>query len=450
MLEELNSILELVTIFVSMFLLERYVFLEPGMEMKKQRFFYLISVCAVLFIYVFFGKDAATLVTLIAGGLNISLARKEHRLRGFFLIVPLPGIIDGFVIPILVIPVNLMSVSQTGQLVYGFIIYGLLIFLLFLFYWKGKNWRLWFQTEMQSRHLHTWEKFLLYMVGILMLFFSNVLFAMLGSNSAGKLRSVEERLVVNQLILNICILGITAFILTITIIVLIMQGSKRSYYHEKVSDMQLNMIVVMAEIIENRDENTGGHVKRTAKYVEVIAKTLKKQGVFPDILTERYLSDMVAAAPLHDIGKIHVSDVILNKPGKLTEEEFQIMKSHAAAGRDLLLHAKKHLGAFAYLDMAVDMAAYHHEWWDGRGYPDGIKGEEIPLCARIMAVADVFDALVSKRCYKQAMPLEKAYGIIREESGTHFDPVVVDAFFASLEEIEAISRGDMVLSFDEM
>ena len=114
------------------------------------------------------------------------------------------------------------------------------------------------------------------------------------------------------------------------------------------------------------------------------------------------------------------------------------MKSHAAEGRDLLLRAKQQLGESSYLNIAIDMAAYHHEWWNGKGYPDQIAGEAIPLCARIMAVADVFDALVSKRCYKNAMPVEKAYSIIREESGTHFDPVVVDAFFDSICQIEAV------------
>jgi len=139
---------------------------------------------------------------------------------------------------------------------------------------------------------------------------------------------------------------------------------------------------------------------------------------------------MVVAAPLHDIGKIHIPDAVLNKPGKLTEEEFEVMKTHTTAGEELLTHAKAELGESGYLNTAVEMAAYHHEWWNGKGYPYGISGEEIPLCARIMAVADVFDALTSKRCYKSAMPLEKAYAIIREESGTHFDPAIVEAFFA--------------------
>ena len=194
--------------------------------------------------------------------------------------------------------------------------------------------------------------------------------------------------------------------------------------------MQSGMISFMAEVVENRDDNTGGHIRRTAKYVDGIAKELKRRGGYSDILTDRYMENMMVAAPLHDIGKIHIPDAVLNKPGRLTEEEFEIMKTHTTAGEELLAHAKEELGESEYLIMAVEMAAYHHEWWNGNGYPYGISGEEIPLAARIMAVADVFDALTSKRCYKDAMPLEKAYAIIREESGTHFDPVIVEAFFA--------------------
>ncbi len=203
-----------------------------------------------------------------------------------------------------------------------------------------------------------------------------------------------------------------------------------------ISDMQHNIIITMADIVESRDENTGGHIRRTAEYVRIIAEKLREKGQYSDILTDRYVDDMVVAAPLHDIGKIHVSDTILNKPGKLDDEEFAIMKTHTTYGRDMLKHAVENLGAFSYLNMAVLMAGYHHEKWNGRGYPEGLSGQDIPLCARIMAVADVFDALVSKRCYKAAMPLEKAYGIIREESGNAFDPVIVDAFFDSTEDIE--------------
>lgn len=206
---------------------------------------------------------------------------------------------------------------------------------------------------------------------------------------------------------------------------------------EQISEIQHNIILTMADIVESRDENTGGHIRRTAAYVEIISKKLREQGKFTDILTPQYESDMIVAAPLHDMGKIHVSDTILNKPGRLTDEEFGIMKSHTTAGKDMLENATNNLGVFSYLTIAVQMAAYHHEWWNGRGYPEGLSGNDIPLCARIMAVADVFDALMSKRCYKDAMPIEKAYSIIREETGTHFDPDVAEAFFAASAEIEA-------------
>lgn len=207
---------------------------------------------------------------------------------------------------------------------------------------------------------------------------------------------------------------------------------------EKISSMQHNVIVTMADIIESRDENTGGHIKRTAVYVRLIADKLKEKNLFPDILTDDYIENMSVAAPLHDMGKIHVPDAILNKNGRLTDEEFAIMKSHAGAGRELLKQASEQMGTFEYLDIALKMAGSHHEWWNGKGYPQNLVGEEIPLCARIMAVADVFDALVSKRCYKDGMPLSKAIGIIQEETGTHFDPVVAGAFLECMDEVEKI------------
>ena len=301
---------------------------------------------------------------------------------------------------------------------------------------KGKNWRSWFHENMQRRSLRKSEKYLLWVIGILLMFFSNTdsvaMQIVAGSSNAWAADNIHNQEIVSY----IGVSSISAFVMTVTIIMLIMQGNKRSFYHEKVSRMQSGMITFMAEVVENRDDNTGGHIRRTAAYVECIAKELKRQGVYSNILTDRYLSDMVVAAPLHDIGKIHIPDAVLNKPGKLTEEEFEVMKTHTTAGEELLTHAKAELGESEYLNTAVEMAAYHHEWWNGKGYPYGISREEIPLCARIMAVADVFDALASKRCYKSAMPLEKAYAIIREESGTHFDPAVVEAFFAVTADME--------------
>lgn len=431
---EILEILETVTIVVSGFLIKRYVFLEPDMEAKRQRIFYLISFLLIGIIFFTIGKDAATMAALFMIGLNICLSRKRHRLRGLFLMIPFPGIINGLLVPVLLVPPYLFALPAQETRVYQFVLYGVLSALLILFYVKGRNWRSWFHENMQHRSLRKSEKYLLWVVGILMLLFSNntaIQIAVYGKNM-----QATDDIYRQSLASFIGTSSISAFVMTITIIVLIMQGNKRSFYHERISGMQSGIITFMAEVVENRDDNTGGHIRRTAKYVEYIAQKLKKQGMYNDILTDKYMSDMVVAAPLHDIGKIHIPDAVLNKPGKLTEEEFKIMKTHSTAGEELLTHAKAELGESGYLNMAVEMAAYHHEWWNGKGYPYGISGEEIPLCARIMAVADVFDAPTSKRCYKKAMPLEKAYAIIREESGTHFDPAVVEAFFAAAEDIE--------------
>lgn len=425
---EILEILETAAISISGFLIKKYVFLEPDMEEKKQRFFYLLSFFLIDIVFLFFGKDAATMAALFMIGINICLGRKEHRLRGLFSMIPFPGIINGLFVPVLLVPPYFFALSVQETLVYQFILYGVLTMLLLLFYAKGKSWRWWFQENMQNRSLRKSENYLLWIIGILMLLFSNHTATQITLDS-GNVR-VADRIYGRGLAPFIGITSVSAFVMTITIIVLIMQGNKRSFYHEKVFRMQSGMITFMADVVENRDDNTGGHIRRTAKYVECIAKELKRQGIYSDILTDRYLSNMVVAAPLHDIGKIHIPDAVLNKPGKLTEDEFEVMKTHTTAGEDLLTHAKMELGESEYLNIAVEMAAYHHEWWNGKGYPYGISGEEIPLCARIMAVADVFDALTSKRCYKDAMPFEKAYAIIREESGTHFDPAVVEAFFA--------------------
>jgi len=426
---EILEIFETAAIAVSGFLIKKYVFLEPDMEEKKQRGFYLISFFLIGVIFVLFGKDAASLTALFLIGLNICLGREKHRLRGLFLMIPFPGIINGLLVPVLLVPPYLLAMREREVFLYQLLLYVVLCVLLVIFYGKGKNWRSWFQENMQHRSLRKSGKCLLWVIGMLMLFFSNEV-AMQLTADGGKVQAAGAAYG-NRLSSFIGISSIAAFIMTITIIVLIMQGNKRSFYHEKVSRMQSGMITFMAEVVENRDDNTGGHIKRTAEYVEGIANELKRQGAYSDILTDSYLRDMIVAAPLHDIGKIHIPDAVLNKPGKLTDEEFAVMKTHTTAGEELLIHAREELGASGYLNTAVEMAAYHHEWWNGKGYPYGIGGENIPLCARIMAVADVFDALTSKRCYKNAMPLEKAYAIIREESGTHFDPVVVEAFFTA-------------------
>ncbi len=427
------EILETAAIAVSGFLIKKYIFLEPDMELKKQRIFYLISFFLICMMFLVFGKDTASLAALFMIGLNIVLGRKKHRLWGAALMITIPGIINGLFVPALRVLPYLFALSPQETFFYQFALYGGLSVLLILFYVKGQGWRSWFDENMQCRSLRKSERYLLWVVGIVMMFFSFYTAVQIASDNENM--QAAESMYGRGLAPFIGITSVSAFVMAITIIVLIIQGNKRSFYQERVSSMQSGMITFMAEVVENRDDNTGGHIRRTAEYVKCIAKELQRQGMYSDILTDRYLSDMVVAAPLHDIGKIHIPDAVLNKPGKLTEEEFEIMKTHTTAGEELLIHATAELGESEYLNTAVEMAAYHHEWWNGKGYPYGISKEEIPLCARIMAVADVFDALTSKRCYKNAMPIEKACAIIREESGTHFDPAVVKAFFAVEEDI---------------
>ncbi len=200
--------------------------------------------------------------------------------------------------------------------------------------------------------------------------------------------------------------------------------------NERITKMQEEIIVNFAEMVEARDISTGNHVKKTAEYVEAIAKELQKEGKFTDILTDSYIKVLKRSAPLHDIGKIAISDLILNKPGRFTDEEFKIMQSHAAEGKKILTKIETNASDMdeGYLKESIEMAHYHHEKWDGTGYPTKIKGEEIPLSARIMAVADVFDALVAERVYKKSFPYEKAMSIIMEGSGKAFDPDIVEAF----------------------
>ena len=197
---------------------------------------------------------------------------------------------------------------------------------------------------------------------------------------------------------------------------------------QKIYAMQEHMISGLANMIENRDLETGGHIFRTSFYVRTLSENARRDGVYADKIDDEFINLMQSLSPLHDIGKILISDNILQKPGKLTKEEFEQMKKHASQGGAVVHEILNGVTDDEYLSFASDIATYHHEWWDGSGYPNGLKGEEIPLSARIMAIADVYDALISKRCYKDAMPVDKAFEIIKEESGTHFDPKLVEVF----------------------
>ena len=210
------------------------------------------------------------------------------------------------------------------------------------------------------------------------------------------------------------------------------------HYAQATADMQNGLIITMADMVENRDSDTGAHIQKTAAYVRIILNGLAEKGYYSSKLTPKYIEDVVMSAPLHDVGKINIPDAVLNKPGKLTDEEFAIMKTHTTAGKKIMEQAISTVKGENYLKEARNMAAYHHERWDGKGYPEGLVGEVIPLSARVMAVADVFDALTSPRVYKPAFPIEKALEIIQEGAGTQFDPKCVEVFMDSLTEVKVI------------
>ena len=193
----------------------------------------------------------------------------------------------------------------------------------------------------------------------------------------------------------------------------------------KKSELQSVVIENLSSIIESRDENTGEHVLHTKEYVGLLAREMEKDEAFRGQLNPDLIDKIEHVAPLHDIGKIAVSDAILLKPGKLTPEEFEIIKLHTTKGGAMIRSLFSNLDDPLFLNLAEDIVVSHHEWWDGSGYPYGKKGQEIPLAARIMAVADVYDALVSDRVYKKAIPKEEALQIIYAESGTHFDPDII-------------------------
>ena len=189
------------------------------------------------------------------------------------------------------------------------------------------------------------------------------------------------------------------------------------------------IIVAMGELAEHRDPETGGHIHRTRSFVKVLAESLFEQGKFLDILTPEYIILLYKSAPLHDIGKVAIRDSILLKPARLTAEEFDEMKKHTVYGEDVINKLEKMAGEqLPYLQCAKEIVGSHHEKYDGSGYPRGLAGDDIPLAGRIMAIADVYDALTTKRPYKRALTHEETMKIMKEGQGSHFDPVVFDTF----------------------
>lgn len=199
-------------------------------------------------------------------------------------------------------------------------------------------------------------------------------------------------------------------------------------------------ILALTSLAETRDADTGNHIRRTQHYVRALAVKLREHPRHARQLGDATVVTLFKSAPLHDIGKVGIPDRILLKPGRFTAEEFEIMKTHTTLGRQAIEHAERYLGAAVeFLTMAKEIAQSHHEKWDGSGYPEGRAGDGIPLCARLMAVADVYDALISRRVYKEGMSHDAATAVIAEGRGCHFDPDVVDAFLAIRDEFRDIA-----------
>ena len=204
---------------------------------------------------------------------------------------------------------------------------------------------------------------------------------------------------------------------------------------EHIQAMQDQIIIGISDIVESRDNSTGGHVKRTSEAIRIFMDELEKESA-EFHMTKHFVENVIKAAPMHDLGKIAVEDYILKKPGRFTDDEFQLMKVHAAVGAQIVEKALKGIEDEAFLDVAKNMAHYHHEKWNGQGYPTGLSGADIPVEARIMALADVFDALVSKRCYKEKYGYDEAFKIIEDSLGSHFDPELGRIFLQCREELE--------------
>jgi hypothetical protein len=308
-----------------------------------------------LVVCLFWGRSLALIGSSILLGVYIYITSSDgkwdylHALK----ILPIFGISLGLLMPPVDIPVMLMTMSTEMKEGYALVFYLSLLFVLLLLRLMCDTFFQRFCREAKSRKLGTWERLLLYIIGSLMLVVVPEL-------------SFYDRLTPGMVLCSgafnylMCYITLICFAVTLTVCILAMRSSRSAFLRDQVMQMQNNLIITMADIVENRDDNTGGHIRRTARYVEIIARALKANHYYTHILDEQYITDMIVAAPLHDIGKIHIPDAVLKKEGRFTEEEFQIMKSHTVAGKQLILRAEKKLGYSSYLNVAVQMAGYHH------------------------------------------------------------------------------------------
>ena len=258
---------------------------------------------------------------------------------------------------------------------------------------------------------------------------------LLGGGGIAVLQAIFPEILMTSIVVSIMVVGIYM--------------NQEDPIIDEISRYQGEMVMGFATLVENKDGSTGGHIRRTTAYVHLLAEELRRRGYYKAILTKDYIYNLCQAAPMHDIGKIAVPDVVLQKPGRLTEEEFSIIKKHTTDGGKIIKETFGNLGNKAFAEMTYQVAKYHHEKWNGKGYPEGLSANDIPLCARIMAIADVFDAVSEHRCYRPAMPLEKCFSIIEEGSGKDFDPIIAKVFLEIRDKVEVIHNEVNVINTEE-
>lgn len=421
MLDYIIFYLEFLVQYIAIFFIQRYVFLEKGLEKEKQKLFYIVTLIMGIIICTFVGPDGASIFTMLACGLNSFISRSRKKLLGLFSVIPIIGIMDGIVVPILILPDSIISFDKDVLVIYQTTVYIITGILLFLFYKFGKEWRKNFELEIRHRYVQKWEKILLYIVGCLMTVFSVFM-----TRSVEMIGVIFGNDVARDIALSMIAEGTMSFVLTLTTIILIMQGNKRSYYadvaekrRQSMEKISLQMVQALANTIDAKDSYTNGHSTRVAEYSVMLARRMNYTG--------EKLEHLYYAALLHDIGKIGVPREIINKPSKLTDEEYAIIKSHPQIGSDILKEITE------IPDIAIG-ARYHHERYDGKGYPDGLCGEDIPELARIIGVADAYDAMTSKRSYRDVLAQEIVREEIEKGKGTQFDSKIAEIMLELIDE----------------
>ena len=407
----IEDIIELMLIYVGVNLIKKYVFLEPELEKVKQKRYQIASITLFLLSYLFLKEDAV-LVLLVTVALNISLGRKEKRIPGFFLIIPIIGFLDGIMGPMWATPKVVLRMTEKEELFYSIILYTVMFFVVALFYFKAKKWRAQFEKDVKTRCLEGWERIMLVSVGMMLILYSY-------TYSELPTTDIVSEVVINNIILDKVITAIVVFGLTIIVIMLILQGNRKVHYYKKTENMSKQMVNALAKTIDAKDKYTNGHSTRVAKYSIMIAKRMGYKG--------KKLEQLEFAALLHDIGKIGVPREIINKPSRLTDEEYEIIKTHPGTGADILTEVTE------IPDITIG-ARWHHERYDGKGYPDKLSGMDIPELARIIGVADAYDAMTSKRSYRDVLSQEIVKGEIEKGKGTQFDPQIADIMLILIDE----------------